>query len=87
MRNNRCYLLFLFISHQVRFDLNVFPRLSFINNLSVFNKGEEVGKLTSIVRSPKYEKYVGFLIADNSIQENLEDYSIRGQINFEINKI
>ena len=87
MRNNRYYLLFLFISHQVRFDLNVFPRLSFINNLTLFNKGEQAGKLTSIVWSPRYKKHLGFLIADKSIEQNSKNYLINKEVPLDIIEI
>ena len=70
--------------YQVKFDLDIFPRPPFFNNLSVLNKqGKEDGKrVTSVATrlcekfifsihihakgmwSPKYNKYVGFLIAE-----------------------
>ena len=73
--------------YQVRFDLNIFPRLSFINNLTVFNKGEEAGKLTSIVWSPRYKEYVGFLIADKSIEQNSKNYLINKEVPLDIIEI
>ena len=73
--------------YQVKFDLDIFPRPPFFNNLPVFNKGKEEARITSVVLSPKFKKYLGFLIAEKSIHENLQDYSLKGQINFEINKI
>ena len=73
--------------YQVRFDLNVFPRLSFINNLTVFNKGEKAGKLTSIVWSPRYKKYVGFLIANKNIEQNSKNYLINKEVPLEITEI
>ena len=71
----------------MRFDLNVFPRLSFINNLTVFNKGEEAGDLTSIVWSPRYKKYVGFLIANKSIEQNSKNYLINKEVPLDITEI
>ena len=42
----------------------------------MFYKNEEIGKVTSIVNSPKYSKYIGFLIVDKKIEQHIEDYYI-----------
>jgi dimethylsulfoniopropionate demethylase len=73
--------------YQVKFDLDIFPRPTFFNNLSVNNKGKEDGRITSVVWSPKYNKYVGFFIANKNIAHNLKDYSINDKVTFDIVEI
>jgi dimethylsulfoniopropionate demethylase len=70
--------------YQVKFDLDIFPRPPFFNNLSVLNKGKEDGRVTSVVWSPRYDKYIGFLIANKNIELNLKDYSIHDKVTFDI---
>ena len=50
-------------------------------------KNKEIGKATSIVWSPKYSKYIGFLIANKDIKEKIEDYSIFENVKFTISEI
>ena len=71
----------------VKFDLDIFPRPPFFNNLSVHNKGKEDGKVTSVVWSPKYKKYVGFLIANKSIEQNSKNYLINKEVPLDILEI
>lgn len=73
--------------YQVKFDLDIVPRPPFFNNLSVINKGKEDGRITSVVWSPKYNKYVGFFIANKNIAHNLKDYSINDKVTFDIVEI
>ena len=58
----------------------------FFNNLPIFKKDVEIGKATSIVWSPKYLKYVGFLIASKNIMENPSDYYILNKVKFDLYK-
>ena len=73
--------------YMVKFDLDIFPRPPFFNNLSVHNKGKEDGKVTSVVWSPKYKKYVGFLIANKSIEQNSKNYLINKEVPLDILEI
>ena len=47
----------------------------------------EIGRATSNVWSPKYSKYVGFLIASKNIMNNLNDYYILDKVNFDLSNI
>ena len=58
-----------------------------MKNLTVYKKGIEDGKVTSVVWSPTKRRYVGFLIANRSISEDLEYYSLSKNIPFEIMEI
>ena len=73
--------------YQVNFDLDIFPCPPFFNNLTVYRKGIEDGKVTSVVWSPTKKRYVGFLIANKSISEDLEYYSLSKNLSFEIMEI
>ena len=73
--------------YQVKFDLDIVPRPPFFNNLSVINKGKEDGRITSVVWSPKYNKYIGFFITNKNIAHNLKDYSIHDKVTFDIVEI
>ena len=53
-------------------------------NLPVFKKDLEIGRATSIVWSPKYSKYVGFLIASKNIINELSDYHILDKLKFDL---
>ena len=50
-------------------------------------RNKEIGKATSIVWSPKYSKYIGFLIANKEIEQNIEYYHIFDKVKFEISEI
>ncbi len=78
---------------QLGFEKNIFKILFnfekedkplFFNNLSIFKKDLEIGKATSIVWSPKFEKYIGFLIASKNITDNLNDYYILDNVKFDL---
>ena len=71
----------------VKFDFESPSKPPFFSNLPVSLKNKNVGKATSIVWSPKYSKYIGFLIADKNIEQNINDYKIMDQIDFEIVEI
>jgi len=73
--------------YQVKFNLDILPRPPFFNNLPVFNEGKEDGRVTSVVWSPKYNKYLGFLIANKSIENNLKNYSLHNKKSFDLIKI
>lgn len=74
-----------------RVEFNYEPPLKpiFYSHLPVFYKNEEIGKVTSIVNSPKYSKYIGFLIVDKTIEQHIEDYYIlnNDKITFDISEI
>ena len=72
---------------KVKFDFEISNKPLFYSNLPVFFKNEQVGKATSIVWSPKFSKYIGFLIAHKSIEKNINDYSILDEVAFEISEI
>ena len=59
----------------------------FFNNLPVFKKDTEIGKVTSVVWSPKYSKYLGFLITSKCIKNNLDDYHILDRVKFDLSDI
>ena len=69
---------------KVQFNIEGQDQPVFFNNLPVFKKHVEIGRATSIVWSPKYSKYVGFLIASKTIKNNLDDYYILDKIKFEL---
>ena len=71
----------------VKFDFNSNNKPPFFSNLPVFFQNEQVGKATSIVWSPKFLKYIGFLIAHKNIVQNINDYSILDKIDFEVSEI
>ena len=71
---------------KIKFNLSE-QNPEFFNNLSVFKKGLEIGKATSIVWSPKYKKYVGFLIASKNIKNNLNDYYVLDNVKFDLYNI
>ena len=59
----------------------------FFNNLPVFKKDTEIGKVTSVVWSPKYSKYLGFLITSKNIKNNLDEYHILDRVKFDLSDI
>lgn len=73
--------------YQVKFDLDIFPRPPFFNNLSVYNKDKKDGRVTSVVWSPKFDKYIGFLIGNKSLAKNLKNYSLHNGVSFDITEI
>jgi len=73
--------------YQVKFDLDIFPRPPFFNNLSVYNKDKKDGRITSVVWSPKFDKYIGFLIGKKSLAKNLKNYSLHNGVSFDITEI
>ena len=73
--------------YKIHFDFNSENKQVFFNNLPVFKEDVEVGRATSIVWSPKYSKYVGFLIASKNIINNLNDYYILDKVNFDLLEI
>ena len=70
--------------YKIQFDFKSENKQVFFNNLPVFKKDVEIGRATSIVWSPKYSKYVGFLIASKNIMNNLNDYYILDKVNFDL---
>ena len=73
--------------YKIHFDFNSKNKQVFFNNLPVFKEDVEVGRATSIVWSPKYSKYVGFLIVSKNILNNLNDYYILDKVNFDLLEI
>ena len=71
----------------VKFDFEGSNKPPFYSNLPVFINNEKIGKATSIVWSPKYSKYIGFLIANKNIEKNINDYSILDKVAFEVSEI
>ena len=71
----------------VKFDFKGINKPPFYSNLPVFLKNEHIGKATSIVWSPKHLKYIGFLIADKNIGQNINDYTIMDKIGFDVVEI
>ncbi len=72
--------------YEIQFDLEDNKSI-FFSNAPIFLKNKEIGKATSIVWSPKYSKYIGFLIANKDINENIEDYRIFEKVKFTISEI
>ena len=72
---------------KVKFNFNGNNKPPFYSNLPVFFQNEQVGKATSIVWSPKYEKYIGFLIAHKNIVKNINDYTILDKVGFDVTEI
>ena len=72
---------------KVQFDFEGINKPLFYSNLPVFSKNEYIGKATSIVWSPKYSKYIGFLIVDKNIEQNINDYTIMDKIGFDVVKV
>ncbi len=70
--------------YKIQFDFKSEEKQVFFNSLPVFREDVEIGKATSIVWSPKYSKYVGFLIASKNIINNLNDYYILDKVNFDL---
>ncbi len=73
--------------YKIHFNFESEDKPVFFNNLSVYRENLEIGKATSIVWSPKYSKYVGFLIASKSIKNNLSDYYIFDKVRFDLIEI
>ena len=46
-----------------------------------------LAKATSVVWSPKYSKYLGFLITSKFIKNNLSDYYILNRVKFDLSDI
>ena len=70
--------------YKIHFNLESDDKPVFFNNLPVFQNNLEIGKATSIVWSPKYSKYVGFLISSKSIKNNLSDYYVLDKVKFDL---
>jgi dimethylsulfoniopropionate demethylase len=75
--------------YRVEFNYESPLRPIFYSYLPVFYKNEEIGKVTSIVDSPKYSKYIGFLIVDKTIEQHIDDYYIfnNDKIKFVVSEI
>jgi dimethylsulfoniopropionate demethylase len=75
--------------YRVEFSYDSPLKPIFYSYLPVFYKNEEIGKVTSIVDSPKYSKYIGFLIVDKTIEQHIDDYYIfnNDKIKFVISEI
>ncbi len=69
---------------KIQFNFEIEDKPIFFNNISILKKDLEIGKATSIVWSPKYEKYIGFLIASKNITNNLNDYYILDKVKFDL---
>ena len=69
---------------KIQFNLEIEDKPIFFNNISIFKKDVEIGKATSIVWSPKYAKYIGFLIASKNITNKLNDYHILDKVKFDL---
>ncbi len=69
---------------KIQFNFEIEDKPIFFNNISIFKKDVEIGKATSIVWSPKYSKYIGFLIASKNITNNLNDYYILDKVKFDL---
>ncbi len=72
--------------YKIQFNFESKDKPNFFSNLPVFKKEIEIGKATSIVWSPTYSKYLGFLIASKNIKNNLSEHYILDKVNFEILK-
>ena len=73
--------------YKIQFDFEDKNKPIFYSNLPIFKKEKEIGRATSIVWSPKYLKYIGFLIADKSVKKNLNDYYVLDRVKFEMSEI
>ncbi len=73
--------------YKIQFNIESDDKPFFFNNLPVFKKNLEIGRATSIVWSPKYSKYIGFLIASKNIISTLDDYYIYNKVKFDISEI
>ena len=62
--------------YRVEFDKISEEKEPFYSSLPVYFKNTEIGKATSIVWSPKYSKYIGFLISDRKIEKTINDHYI-----------
>ncbi|MDC0092852.1 hypothetical protein OAI86_00875 [Alphaproteobacteria bacterium] len=71
----------------IEFDFEASDKPPFFSNLPIFLRNEQVGKATSIVWSPKYSKYIGFLIMQKTLVNNINDYSILDEVSFEASEI
>ena len=69
---------------KIQFNFEIEDKPIFFNNISIFKEDLKIGKATSIVWSPKYEKYIGFLIASKNITNNLNDYYILDKVKFDL---
>ena len=69
---------------KIHFNFEIKNKPIFFNNIPIFKKDQEVGKATSIVWSPKYGKYIGFLITSKNIENNLNDYYIFDKVKFDL---
>ncbi len=72
---------------KVMFDFEDSVKPIFYSNLTVFLKNQKIGKATSIVWSPKFSKYIGFLIANKDITKNIDDYYLLDKVSFEVSEI
>tara|TARA_A100001011_G_scaffold373500_1_gene432979 strand:- start:266 stop:1366 length:1101 start_codon:yes stop_codon:yes gene_type:complete len=70
--------------YKIKFNYESEDKPVFFNNLAVFKNEIEIGKATSIVWSPKYSKYVGFLIGPKNIKNNINDFYILDKVKFEL---
>ena len=73
--------------YKIQFDYESEIKQDFFNNLPVFKKDTEIGKVTSVVWSPKYSKYLGFLITSKYIKNNIYDYHILDRVKFDLSDI
>ena len=70
--------------YKIQFNFQGKDMPVYFNNLPIFKKDREIGRATSIVWSPKYSKYVGFLIASKNIINNFNDYHILEKVKFDL---
>ena len=72
---------------KIQFNFEIKNKPIFFNNIPIFKKDLEIGKATSIVWSPKYLKYIGFLIASKNIMNNFNDYHILDKVKFDLSSV
>ncbi len=70
--------------YKIQFKYGNKKKPLFFNNLPVFEKDVEIGRATSIIWSPKYSKYVGFLIAPKNLKKKLNNIYVLDKIGFDL---
>ncbi len=69
---------------KIQFNFEIEDKPIFFNKIPILKKDLKFGKATSIVWSPKYGKYIGFLIASKNITNNLNDYYVLDKVKFDL---
>tara|TARA_Y100000991_G_C21962561_1_gene345211 strand:+ start:757 stop:1860 length:1104 start_codon:yes stop_codon:yes gene_type:complete len=73
--------------YKIKFNLENQDKPPYFDNLPVYKESMKIGRATSIVWSPKYSSYIGFLIASKEIKQYHKHCYILDNVRFHLSEI